>query len=56
MFLKMIIKKLCSLQNVMKKIAWNALLLKKILSASPKNGNPPNKKIMVHPLVKGFMS
>ena len=41
-------KKLFSLQNVMKKIVLNVLLLKK-LSATPKNGNPPNKKIMVHP-------
>ena len=28
----------------MKKIVWNALLSKKKLSASPKNGNPPPKK------------
>ena len=37
----------------MKKIVWNALLFRKKLSASPKNGNPsplPDKKIMVHPL------
>ena len=44
MFFKNDHKKLFSLQNVMKKIVLNALLLKK-LSASPKNGNPPpNKK------------
>ena len=36
----MVLKKLFSLQNVIKKIVGNALLLKKI-SASPKNGNPP---------------
>ena len=42
-------KKLFSLQNVKKKIVWNALLFRKKLPASSKNGNPPDKKIMVHP-------
>ena len=34
---------LFSLQNVMKKIVWNALFFRKKLSASLKNGKPPIK-------------
>ena len=49
MFFKNGRKKLFSLQNVMKKIVLNALLFGKKLSASPKNGNLPDKKIMVCP-------
>ena len=37
----MVIKKLFPLQNVMKKIVWKALVFRKELSASPKNGKPP---------------
>ena len=40
-FFKMVVKKLFSLQNVMKKIVGNALLFRKELSASLKIGNPP---------------
>ena len=39
----MIVKKLFSLQNVMKKNCLKYITLKK-LSASPKNDNPPDKK------------
>ena len=42
-------KKIVFITKCNEKIVWNALLLKK-LSASPKNGNPPDKKIMVCPL------
>ena len=42
-FLKMVVKKLFSLQNIMKKLFEMHYSLKN-LSASPKNGNPPDKK------------
>ena len=40
-FLKIVVIKLFSLQNVMKK---RAIFFRKKLSASPKNGNPPLDK------------
>ena len=40
----MIIKKLFSLQHVMEKNCLKRTTLFKKLSASPKNGNPPDKK------------
>ena len=43
-FLKMVIKKLFSLQNIMKKLFEMHYSFEKKLSASPKNGNPPDKK------------
>ena len=47
-FLKMVVKKLFSLQNVMKKLFEMHYSLKKLF-ASPKNGNPSDKRIMVRP-------
>ena len=55
MFLKNDHKKLFLLQNVMKKLYETHYSLEKKLSASLKNGNPPDKKIMVRPSVNVYL-
>ena len=50
-FFKICCKKIVSITKCNEKNCLKCITLQKKLSASPKNGKPPDKKIMVRPLL-----